>query len=310
MESVLSIIIVTYNHECEIQKCLDSIDLYLTSKSNEIIIIDNHSNDSTSVKIERYRSKFNHNFSNFQFVKNSQNLGFTRGVNQGLSLASGKFLLFLNPDTEITQSSLETLIRFLSNHPSAGAVAPQLLYPDGEIQPSCRRFPKYRYLLFELTGLSRLFDKSKIFNGWKMGDFDHLSLLEVEQPQGACLMVKKNVMEEIGNLDEQFFLFFSDVDLCRRIQKSGQKIFYYPAVKIFHNKGSSIYVNRSKSIWQSHKDFIRYFLKWYRSPIQWIWNVIGIPFLYILGMLRYSVHRVTEIRSGIGNRDSGTKQIY
>lgn len=294
MNPVLSIIIVTYNHEYEIDFCFSSLNQFLPPLSSEIIIIDNHSTDTTSSVIERYRSKSNQNFSGFQFVKNSQNLGFTKGVNQGLSLASGKFLLLLNPDTEITNGSLEKLIRFLSNHPEVGIVAPQLVNSDGGIQPSCRRFPKYRFIFFESLGLNRLFKENKIFNGWKMGDFDHKSVREVDQPQGACLLMKKNILEKVENLDERFFLFFSDVDLCRRVQQTGLKIFYYPAVKIFHKKGSSIYINRSWTIRQSHKDFSRYFLKWYTTPIQRILNVFGIPFLFLLGVLRYGMHRLKE----------------
>jgi GT2 family glycosyltransferase len=288
MNPVLSIIMVTFNHEEDIPLCLQSLLDNLFIQAFEIVVVDNHSQDQTIRQVEKFQRKFSSETSNLKLVRNSLNLGFTKAVNQGLNYATGRFVLLLNPDTQITNRSIDELIQFLSNHPSAGAVAPQLVFPDDSIQPSCRRFPRYWYIFMDVFGLSKLFSKTAIFNGWKMGDFDHQSIREVKQPQGSCLLVRKSSLEHIGNLDDRFFMFFSDVDLCKQIYQQNETIFFYPKVKVYHKKGSSVYSNRSKMIWQSHKDFILYFLKWYRTPFGWICNFFGIPFLIFVGIGRWS----------------------
>ena len=295
MKPILSIIIITYNHENEIRNCLQSIIQYLPPKLNELIIVDNHSTDHTISEIEKLKFQFKPDYISFHIIRNKINLGYTKATNQGLVNVSGRFVLLLNPDTKITEKSIENMIQFLSNHPEAGAVAPKLLFPNGEIQPSCRRFPKFRYLLFEVFGLSRLFKKSKVFNSWKMGDFDHQSIQVVDQPQGACLLVRREIFQSTSNLDKRFFMFFSDVDLCKRIYQLGYKIYFYPIAEIFHSKGTSIYANRTKMTWQSHKDFIRYFLKWYKTLFGWICNVFGIPFLLFVGFLRVGVYKLMNL---------------
>lgn len=291
---ILSTVIVTYNHENDIKTCLISLGDHLTIRPAEIIVVDNHSQDQTIAAVEELRHRLKTKSLQLRILRNSTNTGFTHASNQGLQTAGGKFVLLLNPDTQITPQSIEKMIHFLSNNPNVAIVAPQLRYPNGSVQPSCRRFPKYGYLLSETLGLNLLFFKSKFFNGWKMGDFDHTTIREVDQPQGACLLVKKSIGEQIGWLDERFFMFFSDVDFCRRIKQAGRKIYFYPKSIVIHRKGSSIYTRRAQMVWQSHQDFRRYFLKWYRSPLGWFFNLLGIPFLFFLGTVRWSYFRVKK----------------
>lgn len=297
MAPILSIIIVTFNHEREIAECLDAIYTKCTVYPLEILIIDNHSEDHTKKTIEDYFHDHPKENLTFNLIKNTVNFGYTKAVNQGMKLANSQFILLLNPDTMVSDNAIDLMVQFLSNNPQTGAVAPQLQYPDGEIQPSCRRFPCYRYVVFEMLGLSYLFPRSKIFNGWKMGDFDFKSMRQVQQPQGSCLMIPQKVKGDIGFLDERFFLFFSDVDYCKRIRSTGFKIYFYPTAKVTHQKGSSIYRERAKLTWQSHVDFMRYFLKWYQLPFIWLLNLGGIPFLIVLGGLRWVFYRLKEWRS-------------
>ena len=129
-------------------------------------------------------------------------------------------MLFLNPDTILPPNCLTALLPALYADPGTGVVAPQLRFPpasSGFIQPSCRRFPTYWDLFCAFTGLTMLFPRSRFFNGWKMGDFDHRSPREVDQPQGACLLARPEVATQLGAWDERFPLFFSDVDWCRRV---------------------------------------------------------------------------------------------
>ncbi len=294
MNTLLSVLIVTFNNEDDLPRCLDSLCQYLEVQRAEIVVVDNASTDRTAAILREYREPCSAQGVRLRVVQNPANFGFTRAVNQGLQLSTGRFVLLLNPDTEVPPGSVRRLLQYLSNRPEVGAVAPQLRYPDGTVQPSCRRFPRYAYLLSEIFGLNRLFPRSRRFNAWKMGDFDHRSIRPVDQPQGACLMVKRSVLNEIGPLDERFFLFFSDVDLCKRIWDAGQSVHFYPQAKVLHRKGSAVYRDRARLIWQSHQDFIRYFLKWYRRPTERLANLFGIPFLAVLGIARTAVAWMRE----------------
>src|SRR3990172_10611818 len=144
----ISIIIVTWNSENWIKRCLDSILATSGDLKMEIIVVDNFSKDKTQEILKPYGSQI-------KLIQNSSNLGYAKGCNQGLKIAQGNYILLLNPDTEITENSLKKMRDFMEKNPEAGALGPQLLDFEGQIQPSCRRFPNYKLLLWELSGLSR-----------------------------------------------------------------------------------------------------------------------------------------------------------
>ena len=270
----LSIIIVTWNSEEEIAECLRSVIDQQGKDGDfifEIIIIDNNSSDNTFRVIEKFKSYFNENIT---LIRNSDNLGFTKACNQGIELAKGQNVLFLNPDTEIIDDALYKLCNYLNSNEKIGAVAPQLLYEDMTIQYSCRTLPKYRDMFFELKLLSALFPKSKFFARWKMRYFSHNELSEVEQPMAAALMVKKNLLVKIGNMDERFVMFFNDIDLFKKILDEGYKIAFYPEAKVIHRKGSSVYQDRARMIRMWNEDCLSYFKKH-------DYNIVFYPLLFL-----------------------------
>ncbi|NOZ62714.1 MAG: glycosyltransferase family 2 protein [Calditrichaeota bacterium] len=275
----ISVIIVTYNHEGEIVHCLQSLQESPLSSAMQILLIDNRSRDRTLDVI----TSFSKNFAEFEIIKNKENFGFTRAVNQGLRIAGGDFVLLLNPDTIIPEKTIPRLIEHLTQNSAVGAVSPQFRNPDGSIQPSCRRFPRRRDVGYNALGLNLLFSKSKEFNYWKMGDFDHQQLRKVEQPQGAFLLFRREIFDKIGFFDEQFFMFFSDVDWCRRIIKAGWKIHFFSDVHIVHARGSSVHRHQVKMIKTSHLSFYRYFQKYYRGIINQALNYgIGVFLLFLM----------------------------
>lgn len=276
----ISIIIVTWNSENWIKRCLDSILATSGDLKMEIIVVDNFSKDKTQEILKPYGSQI-------KLIQNSSNLGYAKGCNQGLKIAQGNYILLLNPDTEITENSLKKMRDFMEKNPEAGALGPQLLDFEGQIQPSCRRFPNYKLLLWELSGLSRLFPKSKIFGAWKMGDFDFKSTREVEQPMGSALLIRKKVIDQIGLMDERFFLFYNDVDFCYRIKQAGWKIYFYPEAKIFHSKGASTGQVKIKKIIQSHRGHFFYLKKYHSSGLK---AILLLPFG--LGLLFSSLLRI------------------
>ncbi|MBI4726475.1 glycosyltransferase family 2 protein [candidate division TA06 bacterium] len=251
----LSVIIVTWNSRDYIRPCLDS--LFSQGQDLEIIAVDNGSQDSTLDVLREYGTRI-------KVVGNQENLGFARAANQGLKRAAGDFILLLNPDTVLTPGALESMAGFLAEHPKIWALGPQLLNLDGSVQRSCRQFPDGRIMFYEFTGLSRLFPKSKTFGRWRMGYFDHLTPARVDQPMGACLMVKRVVLDKVGLLDEEnFSMFFNEVDWCLRISRAGGRLYFLPQAKVYHHHGVSTRRVKKAMIISSHQSLARYFSKHY-----------------------------------------------
>ena len=235
---------------------------------------------------------------NFIFFSNEKNEGFTKAVNQGVEIAGGAYIFILNPDTQLTDGSVERLIKKISSDSTIGLVAPQLRFPDRNIQYSCRRFPTFWNVITEMTGLSWVFSQSNLFNGWKMRDFNHATERDVDQPAGAALMVKKDLLNGLGGLDEHFPMFFSDVDLCKRIKDMGKRIVFCPDAVITHRGGSTTLGRRPGLIASSHLSLIKYFMKHHRRIVDFIpnWTItflllVTLPFR-IIGNLLFPRNRV------------------
>ena len=253
----LSVLIVTYNSKDTIAACVSDLMQALKSLTAEVIIVDNHSTDGTREELELLKDQ--HESLHIQL--NRSNRGFAAGNNQALDMARGKDILILNPDTRPERDSIAGLLSELRSNPEWAVVAPQLHYPDGRIQKTCRRFPRYRDVIFHSLGLAQAFPENQLFNGWKMGDFDHRSRRQVDQPAGAALLVRGPVLRDLQGFDLSFPMFFNDVDLCRRIKDAGHQIWYLPEYKIAHVGGASVKQARLKMMLSSHISFFRYFEK-------------------------------------------------
>jgi GT2 family glycosyltransferase len=255
----ISIIIVTWNSEDFIRNCLDSIFLSAEGVSREIIVVDNGSSDRTAKMVREFYPTVN-------LIENKSNLGYATANNQGIEQARGRYVLLLNPDTQVLEQALSSMYRFMEENPQAGALGPKLLNPDRSTQPSCREFPRFSTLIWEFTGLSRLFPKSVIFGRWRMSYFAFDQQREVDQPMASCLMLKREALEEVGSFDESFSMFFNDVDLCYRIKTAGWKIYFDPGAQVVHHKGASTRKAKRKMIWLSHLAFYKFFKKHRKGP--------------------------------------------
>lgn len=275
---LLSVIIVTWNSEAEIEHCINSIIHHNVNIPVEIIVVDNASNDKTRSILKNYSVQTDF----VKIILNEDNKGYTLANNQGINEARGEFVLLLNPDTKITDGALEKMIEFLLVSSNAGAIAPQLLNEDYTIQKSCRTFPTYWDMFCELFLLSKILPMSETFAGWKMNYFSHNELAEVEQPMAAALMIKKNVLDKVKGFDERYKMFFNDVDLCKSIVDAGYKIYFYPESKIFHIKGASIYKDRRNMLRVWNDDCIKYFKKYYNNflltPLLSVGLKLSLPF--------------------------------
>lgn len=289
----LSVVIITYNSSHYISECLRSLLLELGDRKAEIIFIDNKSDDDSLELITKFsESELPENCS-VQIIANDMNSGYAPANNQGMKNSSGEYVLLLHPDVNMRKDSLNSMFDTLNEETSIGMTAPQFLFPDGSIQPSCRRFPNYLSVIYEALGLTRIFRSSKTFNAWKMGDFDHSSRREVDQPMSACVLLKREVLTQVGLMDEQFVMFFNDVDWCKRIKDAGWKIVFNPDAKVEHVLGGSVKFVRSRMILRSHTGFYLYFHKHFRTPTQKIMNQIMGLILFLTALPRIILNEIS-----------------
>ncbi|HXF48134.1 MAG TPA: glycosyltransferase family 2 protein [Verrucomicrobiae bacterium] len=254
----ISVVCVTFNSADSLPDFLKSLE-QLPSVEFEFIFIDNYSTDSSVGVVQKWKRAS-------QLIRNEQNLGWSAANNQGIKASKGELIFFANPDIWFEANDLQKLAQFLDQYPEFAAVAPQLLNPDGSIQPSCRRLPTLSDLIFQMTGLAFLFPKS-FFNRWKMPGFDHQNFRDVEQPMASALLIRRMVFEKIGGLDERFFVFFGDVDFCRRLKDAGFRIAFVPEAKFFHRRGGSTRQMGARFYFSSHFGFFHYLWKW-SNPIE------------------------------------------
>jgi GT2 family glycosyltransferase len=229
----LSVIIVNYNVRHFLEQCLYSVQKAIASLQAEVIVVDNNSSDNS---INYLQPKF----SSVVFLVNNENAGFAKACNQGLKLAKGKYILFLNPDTIVPEDCFQKCLGFFDSHPDAGALGIKMLDGSGHfLKESKRSFPSPMTSLFKLFGLARLFPRSKTFSKYHLGYLDENKNHEVDVLAGAFLMVRKEVLDKVGGFDEIFFMYGEDVDLSYRIQKSGYKNYYFSGSSVIHFKGES-----------------------------------------------------------------------
>ena len=228
---MISVIIVTYNSERHIARCLES----LRNAEAEVVVVDNASTDGTPAQVRQ-------GFPWVQLLAPARNLGFAAGANLGARHSRGSALLFLNPDT-VCQGALQPLEQVLESTPEVVAVAPRLVDAAGrpQIGFTVRRLPTAASLIFEILLLNRVFPNNPVNRRYRCLDLNLDQPTEVEQPAGACLLVRRSSFERCGGFDENFFpLWFEDVDLCQRLRQQGGKILFWPKLSFGHAGGHSV----------------------------------------------------------------------
>lgn len=239
----LSIVIVSWNVRDLLERCLRSIVtearpgpdagvFLLDGWEIEILVVDNASSDGSS---EMVRDRF----PQAGLIVNSENRGFTAANNQGLGPSKGRYLLLLNPDTEIVGNALATMIGYMQANAEAGALGPRLLNTDGSPQSSRRRFPTFATALVESTVVQEWWDDNRILRRFYMSDTADDAVQEVDWVVGACLLVRREAYEQVGGLDEGFFMYSEELDWCRRIKAAGWKVVYLPTATVIHHEGKS-----------------------------------------------------------------------
>ena len=229
----LSIIIVNYNVKHFLEQCLKSVEKAIEPLDAEIIVVDNNSVDGSLKMI-------NHKFPKVLVISNKTNTGFSVANNQGIRIAKGEHILLLNPDTVVQEDTLLKCVEFLDGNENAGALGIKMFDGKGKFLPESKRgLPTPKVAFFKIFGLSYIFPKSKLFGQYHLGYLNRDENHVVEVLSGAFMMIKKKVIEEVGNLDETFFMYGEDIDLSYRITKGGYKNYYFAASNIIHYKGES-----------------------------------------------------------------------
>ena len=252
----LSVIVVSWNVRDLLRRCLRSIsNIQHRASSIEVIVVDNASTDGS---VDMVRAEF----PDVRLIVNPGNPGFAAANNQGIAVAQGRYVLLLNPDTEVVGDALATMVAFADDHPDVGVVGPQLLNPDGSVQSSRRRFPTLATAFFESTWLQpyaprRLLERYYVF------DQPDGAVLDVDWVKGAALMARREAIEQVGRMDERFFMYSEELDWCRRFREAGWRVVYLPAAQIVHYEGkSSEQVLPARHVhFQTSK--VRYFRKYY-----------------------------------------------
>lgn len=233
----LSIVVVSWNVRDLLDRCLLSVQAFLERQESrelraEIIVVDNGSEDGGPEMVGAKHPEV-------RLMETGQNLGFTRGNNLGISESRGRYLLLLNPDTEVRGEAPGIMVSYLEEHPRVGIVGPQLLNPDGTVQSSRRRFPTLATAVMESTAVQTWSPRNPVLARYYILDRPDDEIQEVDWLVGACLLVRRQAAEEVGPLDERFFMYSEELDWCRRMLDAGWRVVYLPTAQVLHHGGKS-----------------------------------------------------------------------
>jgi GT2 family glycosyltransferase len=250
----LSIIIVSWNVKDILSDCLHSILRDAAAFPCEIIIVDNASTDGTANHIKM-------KFPTVRVIENHENQGYAQANNQGTSLAAGQYLFFLNPDTVLFGDTLSKLVDFMDCNPDIAMCGPRILNEDKTLQTSVRNFPSFRGAFYRYTILKYLGLFKSHFEKWHNRGFDYDKQADIEQLIGAAMLIRKKEFEQVGRFDERFFMYYEEVDLCRRLRNGGFRVVYYPGAQLIHLGGKSAKQIPARSRFMMLRSLLLYFRK-------------------------------------------------
>ena len=247
----LSIIIVNYNVKYFLEQCLHSVQRASGDLQTEVFVVDNNSVDGSCAMVQE-------KFPDVNLIRNDQNLGFSVANNQAIKKSTGRYVLLLNPDTVIEEDTLVKCVGYMDEHPDSGGLGVKMIDGKGDFLPESKRsLPTPRVAFFKIFGLSRLFPRSRVFGRYHLGYLDKDRIHQVEILCGAFMMLRKSALDEVGLLDEEFFMYGEDIDMSYRLLNAGYKNIYYPESTIIHYKGES-----------TKKGSLNYVLTFYKAMIK------------------------------------------
>ena len=252
----LSICIVGINPGDYLRECLRSIYTSQIDVGSMITYVDNGSVDGTLVMLQN-------EFPYVSLIRNDKNLGYAKANNQAIRCSQSRFVLLLNPDTLLEQNSLQVLVDYLTTHPQVGIVGPKVLNSDGSFQPQCKRGEARPWeVICYFSGLSRLFPKDPRFCGYLQGHLDENTINFVPAISGSCMLIRREMMDKIGLLDEAFFAYQEDTDFCVRARQAGWQVVFNPEAHIIHYGGrGGTQFQPYRTIYEWHRSYFLYYKK-------------------------------------------------
>ena len=278
----LSIVIVNYNTRKLLRSCLASIYAGANGRPFDVRVVDNNSRDDS---VGMVRSEF----PKVKVTENKSNVGFSKANNAVIAQTDADYILLLNPDTLVLGDAIDRVVKYLEGHPEVGICGCKVLNTDRTLQLACRRsIPTPKVAFFRLSGLSKLFPNSKAIARYNLTYEDPETTHEVDAVSGAFLMIRRQAIEDIGLLDERFFMYGEELDWCLRAKRAGWAVMYYPEAEIIHYKGESTKYNSRKAALEFYRAMYlfhkKHFAKNY-SPVTNLFIYTGI-FLRALGSWR------------------------
>ncbi|MER3523795.1 MAG: glycosyltransferase family 2 protein [Ignavibacteria bacterium] len=250
----LSIVIVSWNSRLDLMRCLGSLKTSHPSVAYEVVVVDNASSDETVAFLKQ-------TYPDVHVIVNEHNRGFAAANNQAFGVVRGRYILLLNPDTLVHDGALDALVAFMDTHTDAGAAGPILCNKDGSLQYTGVRFPRVGDLLVESLFLDQIFPRSRIFGRHKETYADVHSVRSVDFVQGSCMIVRSDIVRSVGGLDENFFLYFEEVDWCKRMQDAGYRVYVVPWARITHLANVEIGHYNEHRVVHYHRSLLRLFQK-------------------------------------------------
>ncbi len=277
----LSIVIVSWNTKDLLEACLRSVYAYPLEQPFEVWVVDNQSKDDTVAMV---RSQF----PQVELIASEENLGFAGGNNRAIPHCQGEYILLLNPDTELKPDALNALVAFMDAHPEAGAAGSRLLNADGTLQPSCHPRPTLSREFWRMFYL----DAVVPYGSYDMSKWQLDQPREVDVLMGASLLLRKSVLDKVGLLDEGYFMYSEEVDLCFRLQKAGWRLFWVPQSQVVHYWGQSAKQVLAEMFLQLYRGKLRFFRKHYGWLTVMLYKVV----LGLAALLRLALAPLVWLR--------------
>ncbi|GAB4150344.1 MAG: glycosyltransferase family 2 protein [Candidatus Promineifilaceae bacterium] len=265
----LAIVIVNYNVSALLRRCLQTVFASRGDFTYAVSVVDNASRDDSVAMVRA-------EFPQVRVIANAENVGYPAGNNQGLRALGieddqpPRYVLLLNPDTELPPDALFTMLQFMDQNTDVGIVGPRLVLPTGQLDLACRRgFPSPTVSLYRFLGLSRLFPHSRRFGRYNMTFLDEHEQADVDSVVGAFMLVRGAAVRQVGLMDERFWMYGEDLDWAKRIKDAGWRVVYNPAVTVLHVKRASSRQNRQKTQYEFYRAMPIFYYKHYRQQTPW-----------------------------------------
>lgn len=270
----VSVVIVSFNTRELLHKCIESVYAQAGSLKIEVIVVDNASTDNSAEMIKQ-------NFDKVKLIRNSKNVGFAAANNQAITKVKGEFVLLLNPDTVVLDGAIDNVVAFARQNKQAAVVGCRVLNPDGTMQRTCSMFPSALNIMLSSTYLYKIFPRSRFFGRELMTWWDRSDVREVDVVSGCFMLVRREAIEKVGLMDEEFFLYAEETDWCYRFKRAGWKLLFMPDAEIIHYGGASSGKRKAQMLLQLRAGILQ-FIKKHRNKVIYVFCCVMVALFFLL----------------------------